>query len=152
MVNGLYAWMALTGLDTSRWHGSVLGTECTFHQIAPYIGKMKSSMAKEIIQTYSCTGDLIFDPFAGSGAIALESLMARRAVVCTDINPYAVTLTEAKLTAPRSAEEALKKADEFLDRAMPEKLCLYCTNSAIPCRFSERCDETKKEVQKMHCN
>ena len=72
-------------------------------------------MAKELIQAYSCAGDLIFDPFAGSGAIALESLIAKRAIVCTDINPYAVTLTAAKLTAPKTAEEALKKADEILN-------------------------------------
>jgi hypothetical protein len=110
----LYACMTLT-LDSNSWHGSVLGTECTFHQIAPYIGKMKSSMAKEIINAYSSPGDLIFDPFAGSGAIALESLIAGRAVVCTDINPYAVALTQAKLTPPCSLDEALRRAENILN-------------------------------------
>jgi methylase of polypeptide subunit release factors len=104
-------------LNPSIWHGSALGTECTFHQLAPYIGKMKSTMAKELIVSYSKTGDLVLDPFAGSGAIALESLIARRSVICTDINPYAITLTNAKIMAPQSAEDASKKADELLDQA-----------------------------------
>lgn len=108
-------------LNPNVWHGSVLGTECTFHQIAPYIGKMKSSMAKELIEAFSSTGDLIFDPFAGSGAIALESLIAKRAVVCTDINPYAVTLTAAKLTAPQNVEYALAKAEKLLEQALEKE-------------------------------
>ncbi len=116
-VNRLYAWIALR-LNPNDWHGSVLGTECTFHQIAPYIGKMKSSMAKEIIHAYSSPGDLILDPFAGSGAIALESLIAGRAVVCTDINPYAVVLTQAKLTAPSSSREAFRRAEQVLDATL----------------------------------
>ena len=105
-------------MDPNNWHGSVLGSECTFHQIAPYIGKMKSAMAREIIQEFTSSGDLILDPFAGSGVIALEALMARREVVCTDINPYAITLTQAKFTAPENLEEALKKANLVMDQVL----------------------------------
>lgn len=75
-------------------------------------------MAKEIVHAYSSLGDLIFDPFAGSGAIALESLIAGREIVCADINPYAVTLTQAKLTAPHSSEAAFRRAAEVLDCAL----------------------------------
>jgi len=75
-------------------------------------------MAKEIVHAYSSPGDLIFDPFAGSGAIALESLIAGREIVCADINPYAVTLIQAKLTAPHSSEAAFRRAAEVLDCAL----------------------------------
>jgi tRNA/tmRNA/rRNA uracil-C5-methylase (TrmA/RlmC/RlmD family) len=102
-------------LDPTKWQGSVLGTECTFHQIAQYIGKMKSSMAREIIETYSSKGDIILDPFAGSGAVGLESSIAGRSVVCTDINPYAITLTRAKLNAPNTSKIAVRKVSEILD-------------------------------------
>lgn len=105
-------------MDTAEWHGSVTGSECTFHQIAPYIGKMKSSMARKIVEDVSSPGELILDPFAGSGAIALESVIAGRRVVCTDINPYAVTLTKAKIMAPDSLDQALKRADTAMDLAL----------------------------------
>ena len=77
-------------------------------------------MAKEIIKAYSSPKDLIFDPFAGSGTVALESLISGRAVICTDINPYAVTLTQAKLSAPRTLEEAQTKAGCMLDSALKQ--------------------------------
>lgn len=105
-------------LDPYEWHGSCVGSECTFHQIAPYIGKMKSSMAREIVEACSSPRDMILDPFAGSGAIPLESLIEGREVVCTDINPYAITLTRAKLMAPASLKTALRQATRALDCAL----------------------------------
>jgi hypothetical protein len=103
-------------LDTEQWHGSVVGSECTFHQIAPYIGKMKSSMARQLIEQYCSKGDLVLDPFAGSGAIGLEALLAGRSVICADRNPYAITLTEAKIIAPSTLEEAIQRAQLAIDR------------------------------------
>jgi hypothetical protein len=105
-------------LDPYKWHGSCIGSECTFHQIAPYIGKMKSSMAREIVEAYSSPGDLIMDPFAGSGAIPLESLIGKREVLCADTNPYAITLTRAKLMAPTSLKTAMRHATQVLDCAV----------------------------------
>ena len=105
-------------LEPVEWHGSVLGSECTFHQIAPYIGKMKSSMAREIVEEFSSPGDLILDPFAGSGAIALEAVIAKRGIICNDINPYAIALTKAKIMAPATIDEALIRATKAADSAM----------------------------------
>ena len=100
------------------WNDSSLAAECTFHQLAPYVGKMKPAMARALIETYSEPGDRILDPFSGSGAIPLESIIAGREVVCADINPYAVTLTRAKLAAPDCLENALKRADHSVERSL----------------------------------
>ena len=86
-----------SNIEPYLWEGSCLSTESTLHQIAPYIGKMKSSMAKILIENYSSKGDIVGDPFIGSGVVALESLIAGRGIIAGDINPYAVTLTKAKL-------------------------------------------------------
>ena len=103
------------------WKGSCLASEASFHQIAPYIGKMKSSMAKVLINRYTKTAETILDPFVGSGTIALESIIAKRKIICSDINPYAVTLTNAKISAPRTLESALKKANKYLELAQINK-------------------------------
>ena len=107
-------------LDPIEWHGSVVGSECTLHQVAPYIGKMKSSMAKELINAYSSPGDLILDPFCGSGAIALESIIRGREIVCSDVNPYAVTITQAKLMPPSNSEIAIRNANQILDGVLKD--------------------------------
>jgi len=95
------------------WRDSCLSTESSLHQLAPYIGKMKSSMAKALIQRYSSKGDLVCDPFVGSGVVALESLICERGILASDISPYAYVLTKAKLDPPRTMEEALDKADFY---------------------------------------
>ncbi len=102
-------------LRPSEWHGSCTGSECTLHQIAPYIGKMKSSMAKALVSAYSSPGETVVDPFAGSGAIPLECLISGRNVICADTNPYALTLTRAKLHAPANVQIAQRRAENLLE-------------------------------------
>jgi len=102
------------------WRGSCLGSECSLHQIAPYIGKMKSSIAKALIQSCSKPGDIILDPFVGSGTVALESVIEGRGVICCDTNPYAVALTRAKLFAPPTVDRALAMCRHYLNLAKKE--------------------------------
>ena len=98
------------------WQDSCLASESSLHQIAPYIGKMKSTMAHALINAYSLPGDVVCDPFVGSGIVALECLIAERGIIASDINPYAVTLTKAKLTPPSSIDEALEKAKSYCNK------------------------------------
>jgi len=67
---------------------------------------------------------MILEPFVGSGTIALEAYMAQRNVICSDINPYAVALTRAKLNPPRDLFTALTRlslALQTLDTTFPER-------------------------------
>ena len=59
-------------------------------------------MARSLVQTYTNEGDLVVDPFCGSGVVPLEAAAAGRRIVAGDWNPYAILLTRAKLFAPRS--------------------------------------------------
>lgn len=92
----------------------------TLHQIAPYIGKMKSTMARALIEYSSKPGDTVLDPFVGSGAVALESLIADRGIISGDINPYAVVLTKAKLFAPSDLDRAIALAEYYIECAERE--------------------------------
>jgi hypothetical protein len=82
-------------------------TDCTFHQLAPYIGRVKTTIARHLVEEYTQAGQLILDPFCGSGVIPLEAAIQGRSVIAGDINPYGVLLTRAKLNAPRTENEAL---------------------------------------------
>lgn len=104
-------------VDPNEWEGTSQGFESTLHQIAPYIGRMKSRMAQCLIESYSQPGDIVLDPFVGSGVVALESAIRGRGVICCDFNPYAVTLTKAKLTAPPTLDEALARVQKYLHHA-----------------------------------
>ncbi|KWT91809.1 putative methyltransferase [Candidatus Magnetominusculus xianensis] len=106
-----------------EWHGSAYASESTLHQISPYIGKMKTSMSKALITTFTNKNDTIYDPFSGSGNVALESWIAGRNVIACDLNPYAALITKAKLFPALSIEELLIKIsniDYFVNSTLHE--------------------------------
>jgi hypothetical protein len=90
----------------SGWTGSAWQTESTFHQLSPYIGKTKSSMAASLVAQYTKPGDVVCDPFSGCGTFVFEAWLAGRHVVANDLSPYANLLTRAKLFPYRSIDEA----------------------------------------------
>ena len=104
-----------TRLDPRLWHGSFNGRESTLQQLSPYVGKMKSGMARVLINLYSNPEDTILDPFAGSGVVPLEAVLAGRCALANDLSPYAYVLTRGKLETPASSKEALRHADALLD-------------------------------------
>ena len=68
-------------------------------------------MARFLIANYTNPGDLIVDPFCGSGVVPLEAALEGRQVLAGDRNPYAVTLTRAKLLPPANLHEAERQLD-----------------------------------------
>lgn len=102
-------------LDRSLWAGSFNSRESTIQQLAPYVGKMKSGMARVLIDFYSREGDTVLDPFCGSGAVPLEAAVMGRAVIGNDLSPYAYVLTRGKLSAPVSRKTAIEQALEAID-------------------------------------
>jgi len=65
--------LILTNLFNSNCIESAVGSEWTLHQLAPYIGKVKSSIAKFHIENFTKEGDIVFDPFCGAGTIPFEA-------------------------------------------------------------------------------
>lgn len=89
----------------------------TLHQIAPYIGKLKPAIARDLVKSYTAPGELVLDCFAGSGTIPLECLLLGRNVIAADNNAYAIALTRAKIEAPPSLDAAVNQLYERLDGA-----------------------------------
>lgn len=111
-----------------EWNRSAVGTETTLHQLSPYIGKLKSTIAAAIIAQFTKRGDTIYDPFSGCGTVAFEAWMAERNVVATDLNPYAYLLTRAKLYPETCTVTALKVIERVAELAETRK-------SAVDLRF-----------------
>jgi len=107
-------------LDAHLWHGSFNSRESTLQQLSPYVGKMKSGMARVLVALYSRPGDVVLDPFSGSGVVPLEAVLAGRRAWANDLSPYAFVLTSGKLEAPGNAKVALEKAEALVDRVEGE--------------------------------
>ncbi len=93
------------------WAGSALKNESTLHQLSPYIGKLKSSIAASLVSQFTNERDLVYDGFSGCGTVALEAWAAKRRVIANDLSPYAYVLTRAKLFPPRTLQGALRSID-----------------------------------------
>jgi hypothetical protein len=90
--------------------------ESTLHQLSPYIGKIKSTIAASLLRTFSQPGDLVYDPFSGSGTVPLEAWLAGRRVLANDLSPYAWTLTQAKLFPYPNLRMALSELETVSQR------------------------------------
>jgi len=99
------------------WAGSFASRESSIHQLAPYVGKMKSGMARVLIEHFSQPGEVILDPFAGSGVVPYESVLQGRRAIANDLSPYAYMLTMGKLSAPTTEADALREAEHYISRA-----------------------------------
>lgn len=120
----------ITALNAEMWHGSFNGRESTLQQLSPYVGKIKSGMARTLVRLYSQPGSVVLDPFSGSGVVPLEALLAGRVAWANDLSAYAYTLTCGKLETPGSETTAVRQATELMDAV--EQAAEHLDTSAIP--------------------
>ena len=66
----------------------------------PFFAKKPWPVVQEYIKHYTNPGDLVCDPFVGSGVTAVESLVLHRRTVASDINPVARFITYTTAVAP----------------------------------------------------
>jgi len=83
---------------------------CSIH---PYPAMLHFLLARKFIREFSSEGDLVFDPFCGSGVSAVESLINNRNYVGYDINPLAVLIAKVR-TTPIPTEKAFKQLELIL--------------------------------------
>ena len=99
------------------WKDACTHSESTLHQLSPYIGKLKSTIAHDLIAEYSKKGDIVADVFCGSGTVPLECVQMGRRVFASDASLYAITLTKGKLAAPADLETAYSALDRAVKAA-----------------------------------
>ncbi len=69
--------------------------------------------ATVLVNRLAKKGNTLADPFCGSGTIPLEGWRAGMEVVASDLSPYAVALTRAKLFPHPTLNQALQQIEEM---------------------------------------
>ena len=72
-----------------------------FHK---YWGKKPAETVSFLIEQLSKPGEILLDPFLGSGAIVREAIMRERRGISCDINPLAIELASLVTVPPAAAE------------------------------------------------
>ena len=141
----------------THWAASCTHQECSLHHLSPYIGKLKSVIASDLISQYSQPGDLVVDPFCGCGTVPLEAALLGRRIFASDSSAYAITLTNGKLRAPTTLKEALETLDSLLVRSeslpLPDLRSVprWVRDFFHPCTLKETLRFTTFLKQKQEC-
>ncbi|MCS6922954.1 MAG: site-specific DNA-methyltransferase, partial [Fimbriimonadales bacterium] len=82
-----------------------LGREATVpfpHNLYDYPTKILPQVMGEFVERLSSVGEVVLDPFAGGGTVAVECALRRRRSINIDINPSALEIARKKLNALRT--------------------------------------------------
>ena len=85
-----------------------------------------SAVPRFPILKYSCKGDLVLDPFCGSGTTAIEAMLNGRNALSIDIDPFARLLIKVKTTVySEKAIDIIRKIVAELKQQTVEKQTEY---------------------------
>lgn len=93
----------------------------SYHQ-----GKKPHNAIRRYIRHYTKPGDLVFDPFSGSGGTSLAALLEGRVAIATDRSPASTFITKNYCTAI-DAQQLRKAMERVLEAVRKEADFLYGT-------------------------
>ena len=94
-------------VEDEDWDFKGANTKYMTHGLHPYPAKMIPQIIRRLLRRHSSKGDVVLDPFCGSGGVLVEARLASLHSIGLDINPLACLLSEVK-SNPISSE-VLKK-------------------------------------------
>lgn len=90
--------------EEEGWEYANADTQYHVHGIHPYPARMIPQIASRLIRERSMVGQLVLDPFCGSGSVLAEALLLGRNAIGVDINPLAYLIANVKTTPLESTE------------------------------------------------
>ncbi|HSZ80868.1 MAG TPA: DNA methyltransferase [Polyangia bacterium] len=81
------------------------------HGFHSYAGRMHPTIARGGVATFSAPGELVVDPFCGSGTVLVEAMAAGRRAVGVDASPLGVAIARARTTLLGAAGRARLEAE-----------------------------------------
>lgn len=76
------------------------------HGFHSYPARMHPLTARRLIEAFSAPGDVVLDPFCGSGTVLVEARLSNRRALGVDANPLAVRLAARKTRHASEQERA----------------------------------------------
>ncbi len=111
-------------------------THPPMYLIHKYWARKPHNVVKAYIEKYTKPGDIVLDPFCGSGVTIAESALGKRNAIGIDINPFSIFLSKTTIIPVKI--EVLKK---YMDAVFEQTHlyidefyginCPYCNDSAM---------------------
>jgi len=114
-------------------------------------------VVSKYIESYSKKGEIVLDPFCGSGVTAIEALKLERKAIAIDLDPVAIFIT--RMTAMKVDMDKLKKIFQKIEKNVKELInnlyktkCRKCGNDVIATHLiwkKERKDSSNEIPQRI---
>lgn len=112
----------------------VAKTHPPMYYMHKYWARKPHNVVAEYIKHYSKEGDIVLDPFAGSGVTAIEAIKLGRKAIAVDLDPMASFITRTTairvdITKMQSEFNEIKKGLENKINEFYKTLCIKCKKS-----------------------
>jgi hypothetical protein len=129
------------------------------HVVHRYWARKPHNVVSKYIETYSNKGDVVLDPFCGSGVTFCEAIRLDRRAIAIDLNPIACFITH-NVTKPFDTDKIAKEFEAITKDVAPFILQKYSTtcrdcgkpanilatifDNGIPIKIVYRCENCNK--------
>src|SRR5436305_1590835 len=96
--------------------------EARHYGVHPYFTRRPANVVRSYIERYSQQGDLVLDPFGGTGVTAIEAFLLGRRAIQNDLNPFANFIARNIADTTLQSTLALREAFERVAHACVEPL------------------------------
>ncbi len=98
--------------------------EARHYGVHPYFTRRPANVVRAYIERYSCEGDVVLDPFGGTGVTAIEAFLLGRKAIQNDLNPFANfiarNIADATLTSTVPLQKAFGRVREACETRLKE--------------------------------
>lgn len=101
-------------MKSRRFSFEQRGSERFTHYLFRYPAKFHPPVARALIEKFSSPGDLVLDPFCGSGTLLVEAIPLARQAIGIDVDPVATFASRVK-TMRISTVQLRKSAERVLN-------------------------------------
>src|SRR6266478_2565869 len=94
--------------------------EARHYGVHPYFTRRPANVVRAYIERYSQQGDVVLDPFGGTGVTAIEAFLIGRKAIQNDLNPFANFIARDIADTTLPLQKAFEKVQDECEKGLRE--------------------------------
>ena len=103
--------------------------------VHPYFTRRPANVVRAYLERYSQDGDLVLDPFGGTGVTAIEAFLLGRGAIQNDLNPFANFIARNIADTTLSSTAPLRQAFERVEQSCRKQVLEIEKDEAVAKRW-----------------